>query len=169
MDAAPIACIAQGLLTVVGVVPVFMGRGIAAPIRNGVGDYTLPFVLQGSPIADINSGPVAMVAGGWGLPDGIPRPNGVDPLFTRVEMTVRGNAALPPTTRIASKDVSYVPGLPGQGVVALRVVFTSQAGGQVDPNGANAGGVEIIVWASELDRATQQLVGPNYQSVMQFP
>lgn len=147
----------------------FTGRGIAAPTRNGVGDFTLPFILQGSPIADVNSGPVAMVAGGWGLPDGIARPNGVDPNFTRVSMTVRGNTALPPTTRIASKDVSYVPGLPGQGVIALRVVFSSVAGAPIDPSGANAGGVEIIVWASELDRAAQVFVGPNYQSVMQFP
>lgn len=139
--AAPIQPIVQGLLTVdpVSLVPTFTGRGVRAVTRTTAAGppaqilYTL-FLDPGLPgnAGELQSGPP--IVG--------PQPD------ARTLVTIRGSATnvIPGSTSIASTGVFYGVLSADGGDTAILLVFTDAVPAAVDPTGAVASGVEIIVW-----------------------
>lgn len=139
--AAPTQPIVQGLLTVEGVTPSFYGRGVLGVVRNGAGDFTLT------------------------LDPGTPGCVGIDPDFARTMVTVRGVGTLPCTTTISEKNVTYpLSATPGVGCNQVRIRLASSANAGIDPTGADADGVEVIVWRGNAGPSnfSQQIVGPLF-------
>jgi len=121
--AAPSQPIVQGLLTVSGSTPTFTGKGVESVTRSASGD----FVLQLDPGLPGNAGEL-------------------DPDQARSMVTLRGGSGSPPVTTITQTAVTYQDsGTADGGFDQVRVVF-SIAGTATDPNGAAAGGAEIVVW-----------------------
>jgi hypothetical protein len=150
--AAPIQPIVQGLLTVdpVSLAPTFTGRGVRSVTRTTAAGppaqilYTL-FLDPGLPgnAGELQPSLPISVAFPVGFPT---QPD------ARSLVTVRGSAtnAIPGSTSIANVGVFYSvpsagPGTDG-GDTAILLVFTNAVPAAVDPTGAVASGVEIIVW-----------------------
>jgi hypothetical protein len=136
--AAPIQPIVQGLLTVdpVLLTPTFTGRGVSRVTRTtAVGQilYTL-FLDAGLPgnAGELQAGPP--IVG--------PEPD------ARTLVTVRGSPtnAIPGSTSIVSVGVFYGGLSPDGGDTTILLVFTNAVPAAVDPTGAVASGVEVIVW-----------------------
>ena len=177
--------VAQGLLTIDAAGdPVIVGQGFASVERNIAnpnGDFILT-LDSGTDIADINSGPVAGVAGGWGLPDGFVGPNGLDPRLAHVTLTMRGGngagpSLAPGSTAISVLSASFIV-TPGAGAlqISIQTATTPALGGLLDPSGmggvANGvgSGLEIMVWKlATPDNVTSVQVGPLFQPAMAFP
>jgi hypothetical protein len=178
--AVPVQPIAFALLTINAAGnPVITGRGFSSAARASVtGDFLLTFD-EGVGVADIGSGNVTTVNGqdvpGFGYPDGQIGPNGMDPNFGRVSVTMRAGTTAPGTTTISSRIVTWVV-TPGSGALQLQITLRNTANAVTDPMGAgvanaDGGGVEIMVWNGNAgpDAAAVQLVGPLFQVAMQFP
>ena len=139
--AAPIQPIVQGLLTVdiVGGVPVptFHGKGVSAVTRTMAGAdiiYTL-FLDEGLPgnAGELQPGPTILG----------PQPD------ARTLINIRGSLtnAIIGGTSIVATGVTYAqPSLADGGLGAVLLVFTDAVPAAVDPTGAVASGVEIIIW-----------------------
>lgn len=175
--------IAQGLLTIDAAGdPVIVGQGFASVERgvNPAGDF-LVNLDSGTIAADINSGPVAGIAGGGGLPDGFVGPNGLDPRLAHVTLTMRGGTGAAPglapgSTVISNLSASFVV-TPGAGAlqIAIQTSAVPALGGLLDPTGAGVAngvgsGLEIMVWKlATPDNVTSVQVGPLFQPAMAFP
>jgi hypothetical protein len=147
--AAPIQPIVQGLLTVAIVagtpVPSFEGKGVSSVIRTfSSTDIIYTLILdEGLPgnAGELQPGPVVT---GSILPG--PQPD------ARTLINIRGSPtnAIAGGTSIVATGVSY--GMPSQGsggdggYTAVFLVFTDTTPAAVDPMGAVASGVEIIIW-----------------------
>jgi len=139
--AAPIQPIVQGLLTVVIVdgvpTPSFAGKGVSAVTRT-VTPTTIIYMLfldVGLPgnAGELQPGPTVLG----------PQPD------ARTLVNIRGSISniVPGGTSIVATGVTYaVPSLVDGGDTAILLVFTNDTPVAVDPMGAVASGVEIIVW-----------------------
>lgn len=175
--AAPIKLIAHAILTIDAAgVPQVTGRGFSTVTRvTASGDFQLTFD-EGVGFADIGSGSVVDVPG-FGYPDGIIGPNGVDPRFARVAAQMRGGTTAPGATTITANVGVAFTITPGQGATGFRLTMRDVGNTLRDPMGAgapnaNGSGLEIMVWygnAGAADSFSQQAFGPAYQSVIQFP
>lgn len=144
--AAPIQPIVQGLLTVdiVGGVPVptFQGKGVSAVTRTAGGvqivyELTLDEGLPGN-AGELQPSPIDL---------GPPLVLGPQP-DARTLINIRGSLTnvIPGGTSIVATGVTYaVAGMDG-GFTEVLLVFTDATPAAVDPTGAVASGVEIIVW-----------------------
>jgi hypothetical protein len=176
--AVPLQPIAHALLTIDAAGnPQITGRGFSSVERASAfaGDFLLT-MDEGTGVADIGSGSVVGQAG-FGYATGIIGPNGLDPRFARVGVTMRGGTTAPGSTTIAQRMAEFVV-TPGEGALQVRISLAGGAGFDTptDPMGAgaanaNGSGVEIMVWNGNAgpDNAQQQLVGPLFQGAMQFP
>ena len=121
--AAPVQPIVQGLLTVAGTTPSFVGKGVSAVTRVGAGDYKLQ--LDAGLLG--NAGEVV-------------------PASMRTLVTLRGGSGAPPVTTITQVAVSYVnSGTADGGFDQIELVF-SIGGVATELTGAAAGGAEVIAW-----------------------
>lgn len=137
--AAPIQPIVQGLLTVdpVSHVPTFRGKGVSAVTRVAAGPdilYTL-HLDEGLPgnAGELQPGPT--IVG--------PQPD------ARTLINIRGSLtnAIVGGTSIVATGVTYAQPSPADGGLgAVLLVFTNAVPAAVDPTGAVASGVEIIIW-----------------------
>jgi hypothetical protein len=174
--AVPLQPIAQALLTIDAAGnPQLTGRGFSTVVRASVnpGDFLIT-MDEGTAVADIGSGGIVGEPG-FGFSTGIVGPNGLDPRFVRVSLTMRGGTTAPGTTTVQERSVS-ITSVPGQGATQIRVSLRDTGNAPVDPMGAgvpnaNGSGLEIMVWNGNAgpDNAQAQLVGPIFQGVMQFP
>ena len=157
--AVPVQVVAQALLIIdAGGNPQLVDqRGFFGVTRgtSAHGDFILQFDHQ-NPLDPVSIG--------------LPGTEALDPRRARVNVTNRGNGASPPTSRIAGHNSSFVM-TPGEGATAVEITTVDVAGALIDPALANGLGVEIVVWngSAAPDNFNQQLFGPAYQSVMQFP
>jgi hypothetical protein len=133
--AAPSEPIVQGLITVGGSGPAFLGRGISSIVRTPVG----------APLFGSANGDYLLT-----LDVGLPGDVGLDPPFGRTLLTVRGafSNAIHFSTTIDQKSVSYVPSAVfGVGSNVVRVVLAvSSTGFATDPTGTDGSGCEIVIW-----------------------
>jgi hypothetical protein len=166
--AVPVQPIADALLTINAAGnPVITGRGFSSVVRASVtGDFLLTFD-DGIGVDDVGSGPDFTV--------GIIGPNGIDPRFARVSVTMRGGTTAPGVTTISERIVTFIV-MPGSGALQIQLTLRNAANAVTDPMGAgvpnaDGGGVEIMVWNGNAgsDIAQAQLVGPLFQGAMQFP
>jgi hypothetical protein len=167
----PVQPIAHALLTIDAAMnPQITGRGFSNVIRasGSPGDFLLT-MDEGTGAADIGSGPDFTV--------GVIGPNGLDPRFARVSITMRGGTTAPGSTTIAQRMVSLTS-TPGEGATQIRVSIAGGPGfdNPLDPMGAGipnatGSGMEIMVWNGNAgpDNAQAVLVGPLFQGAMQFP
>lgn len=180
--AVPLQPIADALLTINAAGnPVITGRGfssVARPAGSPIGDFVLTFD-EGIGVSDIGSGNTSIVDGspvpGFGYTDGRVGPNGIDPRFARVNVTMRGGTTAPGTTTISSRIATFIT-TPGSGALQLEITLRNTANAVTDPMGAgvpnaDGSGVEIMVWNGNAgpDNAAAQLVGPLFQGAMKFP
>jgi len=175
--AVPLQPIADALLTINAAGnPVITGRGfssVARPVGSPIGDFILT-LDSGTGVSDIGSGSLVGEPG-FGFPDGFVGPNGLDPRFARVSVTMRGGTTAPGTTTISTRIATFIT-TPGSGALQIQITLRNTANAVTDPMGAgvanaDGSGVEIMVWNGNAgpDNATAQLVGPLFQGAMQFP
>ena len=167
--AVPVQPIAQALLTIDAAGnPQITGRGFSSVVRASgfAGDFLLT-MDEGTGAADIGSGPDFTV--------GIIGPNGLDPRFVRVSVTIRGGTIMPGTTDISDRSV-VITSVPGEGATQIRIAMASALDAPLDPMGAgvpnaHGSGAEIMVWNGNAgpDNAQAVIVGPLFQGAMQFP
>jgi hypothetical protein len=121
--AAPIQPIVQGLLTVSGTTPSFVGKGVSSVSRTGAGDYVLT------------------------LDPGLPGEAGaLDPNLARSLVTLRGGSGAPPVTTITQVAVVYhASATPGVGDNTVELLF-SIAGTPTELSGAASAGAEVVIW-----------------------
>ena len=137
--ATPIQPIVQGVLTVSGTTPSFLGTGVSSVTRSAQGVYQLTL----DPGLPGNAGEVPSSAAGV--------PSAVN---LRSLVTVRGSTSpIPGGSDISGVGVSYVdPSVADGGLQQVQLVFTAGATGLgVDPTGASATGVEVIVWTADSE------------------
>lgn len=171
--------IAQALLTIDAAGdPVIVGQGFASVERGAApaGDFLLTLDF-GTDVADIGSGSLVGEPG-FGYPDGVVGPNGLDPRLAHVMLTMRGGTGglVTGATTISNLSASFV-NAPGTGAlqISIQTAATPALGGQQDPSGAGVAnvagsGLEILVWKlATPDNVTAQLTGPLYQPAMMFP
>ncbi len=167
--AVPVQPVAQALLTIDAAGnPQVTGRGFSTVVRATAnpGDFLIT-MDEGVGAADVGSGPDFTV--------GVIGPNGLDPRFARVSLTMRGGTTPPGTTTIQDRSASLTS-TPGEGATQIRVTLRNTGNTLTDPMGAgvpnaNGSGLEIMVWNGNAgpDNAQAQLVGPLFQGAMQFP
>jgi hypothetical protein len=104
-DAAPIQPIINGIITIVGGVPVFTGRGISSIVRTAAGALLGDFTLM--------------------LDFGLPGNVGLDPAYAKSSLTQRGDPVTGLTT-ITQQAITYP-------ATAFVRVVTSVASAGVDP------------------------------------
>lgn len=172
--AAPIQPIAEALLIIDAAGnPQLVGHGFSSVVRvlPGPGRFRITFD-EGVVPEDVGSGGLVNEPG-FGYTDGRVGPNGVDPNKLRVALTMRSGTTAPGSTTLAdlNASVSVTP----QGI-QIDVAIANFLDAPTDPMGAgapnaNGGGLEIIAFYGNAtaDNFSQQLVGPNYQPVLQFP
>lgn len=171
--------IAQALLTIDAAGdPVIVGQGFASVERGAApaGDFLLT-MDSGSGAADIGSGSLVGEPG-FGYPDGRVGPNGLDPRFAHVVLTVRGGAGglTNGATILSNLSASFV-NAPDTGAlqISIQTAAVPALGGQQDPMGAGVAsiagsGLEIMVWKlSTPDNVNFQASGPLFQPSRQFP
>jgi hypothetical protein len=174
--ATPLQPVAQALLTIDAAGnPQLTGRGFSTVVRASVnpGDFLLT-MDEGTGIADIGSGEL-IGQPGLGFATGIIGPNGLDPRFARISLTMRGGTTAPGITTIQDRTVT-ITSVPGEGATQIHVALRNTGNAPTDPMGfgvpnANGSGLEIMVWNGNAgpDNAQAQLVGPIFQGVIQFP
>jgi hypothetical protein len=167
--AVPVQPIAHALLTINAAGnPVITGRGFSNVTRGvgPIGDFILT-MDEGVGAADVGSGS--------GFTIGVIGPNGIDPRFARVSITMRGGTGAPGTTTISSRIASLMS-TPGEGAIQLGITLRNTVNALTDPMGSGVpdpagSGAEIIVWNGNAgpDNAQAVLVGPLFQGAMQFP
>jgi hypothetical protein len=130
------------------------------------GDFLIT-MDEGTGAADIGSGE--------GFTVGVIGPNGLDPRFARVSLTMRGGTTPPGSTTIQERSVSLTS-TPGEGATQIRVSLRDTGNAPQDPMGAGVpnavgSGLEIMVWNGNAgpDNAQAVIVGPLFQGAMQFP
>jgi len=165
----PVQPIAQGLLTIDAAGnPQITGRGFSSVVRGSglVGDFVLT-MDEGTGAADVGSGD--------GFTIGVIGPNGLDPRFVRIGLTVRGGTVPPGNTDITDRSAA-ITSVPGEGATQLRVALAVDPATPADPMGfgvpnAHGSGLEIMVWNGNAgpDNAQATIVGPLFQGAMQFP
>jgi len=140
--AAPIQPIVQGLLTVAIVngtpTPTFEGKGVSGVTRTALpgGDIVYTLTLdEGLPgnAGELQPGPT--IVG--------PQPD------ARTLINIRGSLTnvVVGGTSIVATGVTYAePSLTDGGLATVLLVFTDTTPAAVDPMGAVASGVEIIIW-----------------------
>jgi hypothetical protein len=176
-SSTPIQIIAQGVLTIDAAGnPQISGSGFSIAARGAMatGDFVLTFD-EGTSVADVGSGGIVDEPG-FGYSTGIVGPNGIDPRFARVALTMRGGTTAPGTTTITDRSAAFVS-VPGQGATQIQIGLFIDPATPADPMGAgapnaNGGGLEIVIWygnAGQPDDFTQPQFGPLFQPVMQFP
>jgi hypothetical protein len=159
-DAAPIQPLANGLLMIVGGVPIMSGIGFQSAVARGaspVGD----FIIQ------LEIGNLALDPVSTGLPGDI----GIDPRFGRIRMTARG-LGTPPAATLAQLAASYIVSpVPGMGAQQIQITTRLANGAFIDPVAPDAAGLEIILFRGNPTSPdfSQQFSGPAYQPVMVFP
>jgi hypothetical protein len=174
--AVPVQPIAQALLTIDAAGnPQITGKGFSDVVRasGNPGDFLLT-LDEGTAVADIGSGGIVDQPG-FGYSTGIVGPNGIDPRFLRVAITIRGGTTAPGLTDLFDLSV-LITSVPGQGVTQIHVAIATALDVPTDPMGlgvpnAHGSGMEIMVWNGNAtpDNAQAELVGPLFQGVMQFP
>ncbi|HYB24722.1 MAG TPA: hypothetical protein VED41_13050 [Solirubrobacteraceae bacterium] len=174
--AVPVQPIAQALLTIDAAGnPQLTGQGFSSVVRASVnpGDFLLT-LDEGTSVADVGSGGVVDQPG-FGYSTGIVGPNGLDPRFVRVSITIRGGTTAPGLTDISDRTAS-ITSVPGEGVTQIRVALATALDVPTDPMGAgvpnaHGSGMEIMIWNGNAgpDNAQAVLVGPLFQGAMQFP
>jgi hypothetical protein len=126
-------------MTVSGITPSFLGTGVSKVTRSAQGVYQLTL----DPGLPGNAGEVAPSIAG-----GPPAPN------LRSLVNIRGSTSpVPGGSDISGIGVSYIdPSVADGGLQQVQLVFTANTTGLgVDPTGASASGVEVIVWSADSE------------------